>query len=69
MDADGTNLVNVTDNPAADEHPTWSADGTQISFASDRDGNFEIYVINIDGTNPVRVTENPADDQYPHWRP
>ena len=28
-----------------DHDPTWSPDGTQIAFASDRDGNQEIYVV------------------------
>ena len=27
----------------------WSTDGTKIAFASNRDGNFEIYVGEIDG--------------------
>ncbi len=38
-----------------------------IAFASDRDGNFEIYVMNADGTNPTRLTDNPTRDESPSW--
>jgi Tol biopolymer transport system component len=41
----------------------------KIAFASDRDGNFEIYVMNPDGGGLVRVTNNPAEDTHPTWSP
>jgi TolB protein len=36
MDADGTNPVRLTHNRGDDAAPTWSPDGRQIAFASDR---------------------------------
>ena len=36
---------------------------------SDRDGNYEIYVMNIDGSNQKRLTNNDVDDWYPFWSP
>ncbi|MBI1924418.1 PD40 domain-containing protein [Candidatus Poribacteria bacterium] len=42
---------------------------TKIAFPSDRDGNFEIYVMNPDGTNPTRLTNNATDDRHPAWSP
>jgi len=45
-----------------------SPDGTKIAFFSGRDGNFEVYVMNVDGTNPTRLTNNPAEDSEPSWR-
>ena len=36
---------------------------------SDRDGNFEIYVMNIDGSNQKRLTNNDVDDWNPSWSP
>lgn len=39
----------------------------KIAFASDRDGNFEIYVMNADGGGLTRVTDNPAEDTHPTW--
>ena len=41
----------------------------QIAFASHRDGNVEIYVMNINGRNQQNLTKNPNDDQYPSWSP
>jgi Tol biopolymer transport system component len=41
----------------------------KIAFASDRDGNFEIYVMDPDGGGQVRLTENTAEDYSPAWSP
>jgi dipeptidyl aminopeptidase/acylaminoacyl peptidase len=41
----------------------------RIAFASDRDGNVEVYVMNADGTAQTNVTDNPADDSDPAWSP
>src|SRR5438128_7800701 len=61
-DASGTDVLNLTNNPANDDWPSWSPDGSKIAFHSDRDGNWEIYVMNADGTGAVNVTNNPAWD-------
>jgi TolB protein len=37
MDADGSNVRRLTDNPAVDGWPTWSPDGSTIAFSSTRD--------------------------------
>ena len=41
----------------------------KIAFASDRDGNWEIYVMNADGSNQTRLTNNSAVDRQPTWSP
>ncbi len=41
----------------------------RIAFASDRDGNFEIYVMDPDGGGQTRLTDNPSDDVNPVWSP
>ena len=41
----------------------------KIAFASDRDGNYEIYVMNADGSGQTNLTNNPADDHAPAWSP
>jgi len=40
-----------------------------VACASNRDGNYEIYVMSADGTDPVRLTNDPAEDREPAWRP
>jgi len=68
-DATGTDVLNLTTNPANEDWPSWSPDGSKIAFHSDRDGNFDVYVMNADGTGPVNLTHNPAFDGYTvAWR-
>jgi Tol biopolymer transport system component len=49
--------------------PAQAPEQAQITFQSDRDGNWEIYAIDTDGRNPLRLTNNPADDLSPAWSP
>lgn len=41
----------------------------RIIFLTDRDGNYEIYVMNADGSNPTRLTNSPGVDLFPNWSP
>jgi len=56
MNSDGSGQTRLTDNNAADFGPSWSPDGTKITFVSERDGNREIYVMNADGSGQTRLT-------------
>ena len=59
-------------NGNADEHnflPAYSPDGSQIAFMSNRDGNNDLYVVNIDGTGLRRITNHPMIDVSPTWSP
>src|SRR5215210_4533556 len=40
---------------------------TQLVFASDRDGNLEVYSANADGSDVRRLTTSPGDDGEPSW--
>jgi Tol biopolymer transport system component len=60
----------VTANAAEDTHPAWSPDASRIAFQSNRDGNWEIYVIEAEGSGEaIRVTAHPAADQRAAWSP
>lgn len=66
---DGSNQINLTNNPANDIGASWLPDGSKISFASDRTGNLDIFTINADGTNLVNVTNSPENEGPPIYSP
>ena len=69
MNADGTNVVQLTDAPGDDDAPRWSPDGSIILFTSERDGNSELYTMDPDGSNQTRLTTTAADERWPTWSP
>ncbi|HKY45962.1 MAG TPA: DUF5050 domain-containing protein, partial [Pyrinomonadaceae bacterium] len=69
MNADGTNQLRLTFNPAFDSDPAFSPGGEKIAFTSYRDGNAEIYVMNSDGSSQTRLTNNPGSDLFPAFSP
>jgi hypothetical protein len=48
---------------------SFSPDGRFIAYASDRSGNFDIWVQPVDGGDPVQITKEPAQDVQPAWSP
>jgi Tol biopolymer transport system component len=46
-----------------------SINGSKITFASNRAGAYEIYVMNSDGTDLVVLTDSSDQDMYPSWSP
>ena len=40
-----------------------------LAFVSERDGNSEIYVMNMDGTDLLRLTNDAGRDKDPAWSP
>ncbi|MHC1635680.1 MAG: TolB family protein [Candidatus Methanospirareceae archaeon] len=57
----------LTTNLSDDLNPTWSPDGSKIAFTSNREGNFDIWLINSDGTGLEQLTDEPTDEKYPAW--
>ena len=55
--------------PAAAPVPDPAEAAGRIAFQSDREGNWEIYVMNADGSDVTRLTDNLADDYFPTWSP
>jgi WD40 repeat protein len=49
--------------------PSFSPDGRSIAFGSNRDGDFEIYVMAADSSEIRRLTESPGRDMRPSWSP
>jgi TolB protein len=57
----------LTHSPARDYSPTWSPDGKQIAFVSNREGSSKIYVMNTDGTDQHRLTNEAGEELSPTW--
>jgi Tol biopolymer transport system component len=75
MNADGTGLTRLTDNPRLtyDFQPAWSPDGTKIAFSRQEIlGAGNIYIMDADGTGVTRltnVTQRASWDTEPDWSP
>ena len=64
-----TFAVGLVAGPGSGAAGAGSIIGNDIAFISDRDGNFEIYVMNADGSAQARLTSDPAFDGGPAWSP
>ncbi len=64
-----TNLSRITPPMGRAQGPTWSPDGNLIAYASDRSGDFEIYVRQGSGGQDVDVTNDPGQDVQPAFSP
>ncbi|MEI8115393.1 MAG: DUF5050 domain-containing protein [Bacteroidia bacterium] len=65
--ADGHNLTNL--GSGKNEQSAISPDLAKTAYVSRRDGNREIYVMNLDGSAVKRLTNNAAWDVHPAWSP
>jgi Tol biopolymer transport system component len=78
MDADGTNVRQLTSNADFDSAPSWSNDGEQILFERAPAGTFtpgieaqekDVYVMRADGTHVRRLTDSPGLDEGAEFSP
>ncbi|NOH11127.1 MAG: hypothetical protein HND51_05710 [Chloroflexi bacterium] len=65
---DGSDMIQLTDDPSEDVDPAWSPDGRRIAFASSRSGNRQIYVMDADGEALTQITFDFENDR-PIWLP
>jgi Tol biopolymer transport system component len=78
MNADGTNVRQLTSNGDFDSAPSWSPDGQRILFERAPAGTFtpgteaqekDVYVMRADGTHVRRLTDSPGLDEGPEFSP
>jgi tricorn protease len=62
VDAAGGTALALTLGDAYDYMPVWSPDGKWLAFASDRHGNFDVYVMPSEGGKSQRLTYHSAGD-------
>lgn len=66
---EGRVVSQLTTDPASDVMPKLSPDGTRVAFASNRSGNWDIFVIPIAGGRAIQITTDGADEIHPSWSP
>ena len=71
MTANGKRLTRLTEGKGNNWSPSYSSDGTRIVFVSDRDGNYDIYIMDTDGRGAVKLTKSHpgVENKSPHWMP
>jgi TolB protein len=68
--ADGSDAKPITNTSFfINSSPSWSPDGKQIAFVSNRGGTPQVYVMSADGSNARRVTFQGNYNQTPDWSP
>ncbi|HEY8781942.1 MAG TPA: S41 family peptidase [Mucilaginibacter sp.] len=58
----GGAAIPLTINSAYNGYPVWSHDGKSVAFASDRYGNFDVFIMPANGGNAARLTFNSSKD-------
>jgi serine/threonine protein kinase len=63
--------VPFTSYPGAEQHPSFSPDGSKIAFSWDgeKEENYNIYVKTLGSATPVRLTSGPENDLSPAFSP
>lgn len=62
-------LTNIRADGVDNGWPMWSPTGNRIAFDTNRDGNWNVYVMNTDGSNQIQLTTHEANDFRPTWSP
>jgi TolB protein len=59
----------LTGGPGGDYQPNWDPNGRNIVFFSARDGNPDIWSVQLSGGRLTQLTTNPATDTNPFYSP
>lgn len=62
-------FTRLTDGPWSDIHPALNPDGTKLAFSSNRDGHWDLYLLNLLNGEITRLTHTPEYDGSPSWSP
>lgn len=65
----GGRAIQLTTYDGHDTRPVWSPDGQWLAFASDRYGNFDVFVMPAQGGRATRLTHHSAHDHPSDFSP
>jgi TolB protein len=68
-DVQGRTVTQLTTDPGEDIMPCVSPDGSRIAFASNRLGNWDIFVMSVDGGQATQISSDPEAELHPSWSP
>ena len=69
MNADGSNIINLTEDPLEDYSPSWSPDGKWIAYTNGNSSNYDVWIIQVESKIKKRLTTQPKRDETPVWQP
>lgn len=59
----------LTGDRSNSRHPAWDPDGRFIAFESDRNGTWDIFVLELETGRVAPLVESPESNRYPAWSP
>ena len=69
MNADGSNIRQITQNEGRDGHPRWSPDGKQLMFVSTREDGPQIWLLPVGIGEAKQLSTLSTGISSPEWTP
>jgi Tol biopolymer transport system component len=63
MNTDGSDLQNLSNHQAADNHPSWSPGGSSLMFVSTREAGAQAWLVSPNSQTPLHGVINEAGDE------
>jgi TolB protein len=67
MNADGSGLTQITNDPKQQFSPSFSPDGKWITYSSNVSGHFDIWIMKADGSAQTQLTTDKSEASTPFW--
>jgi TolB protein len=65
----GYNIKQLTNTNSDNRYASYNKDGEIIVFESNRDGHWQIYIMDVNGNRQERIIISDANDRHPAWHP
>jgi len=65
----GYKEVQLTNNNFDNSYASYNKEGEIIVFESNRNGNWQIYIMDVNGNKQERIINSSSNDRHPTWHP